>query len=74
MSLYGASASRFYNGFGQGRRLFEDQQTVEREYYRKTGIFQPLHIIAIRRDVMNANRGRAIAVESVLPRRQKENL
>ena len=38
------------------RRLFEDYQSVERDYYRKTRIFPPMHIIAIRRDVYERNR------------------
>jgi 4,5-dihydroxyphthalate decarboxylase len=45
-----------FNGSGKVRRLFEDYQTVEREYYRKTKIFPPMHIIAIRRDVYEKNR------------------
>jgi 4,5-dihydroxyphthalate decarboxylase len=38
------------------RRLFSDYASVEREYFRKTGIFPPMHIIAIRRDVYELNR------------------
>jgi 4,5-dihydroxyphthalate decarboxylase len=56
-ALYTARApSTFFNGSGKVRRLFEDYQTVEREYYRKTKIFPPMHIIAIRRDVYESNR------------------
>ena len=56
-ALYTARApSSFFNGSGKVRRLFEDYQTVEREYYRKTRIFPPMHIIAIRRDVYERNR------------------
>jgi 4,5-dihydroxyphthalate decarboxylase len=56
-ALYTARApSTFFNGSGKVRRLFEDHQAVEREYYRKTRIFPPMHIIAIRRDVYEKNR------------------
>jgi 4,5-dihydroxyphthalate decarboxylase len=56
-ALYTARApSTFFNGSRKVRRLFEDYRTVEREYYRKTKIFPPMHIIAIRRDVYERNR------------------
>jgi 4,5-dihydroxyphthalate decarboxylase len=56
-ALYTARApSTFFNGSGKVRRLFEDYRTIEREYYRKTRIFPPMHIIAIRRDVYERNR------------------
>lgn len=55
-ALYTARApSTFNNGSGKVRRLFGNYAAVEREYYRKTGIFPPMHIIAIRRDVYDAN-------------------
>jgi 4,5-dihydroxyphthalate decarboxylase len=56
-ALYTARApSTFGNGSGKVRRLFPDYAAVEREYYRKTGIFPPMHIVAIRRDVYEKNR------------------
>jgi 4,5-dihydroxyphthalate decarboxylase len=55
-ALYTARApSTFGNGSGKVRRLFGNYAAVEREYYQKTGIFPPMHIIAIRRDVYDAN-------------------
>jgi 4,5-dihydroxyphthalate decarboxylase len=55
-ALYTARApSTFNNGSGKVRRLFVDYAAVEREYYRKTKIFPPMHIIAIRRDVYDKN-------------------
>jgi 4,5-dihydroxyphthalate decarboxylase len=56
-ALYTARApSTFLNGSGRVRRLFEDYAAVEREYYRKTKIFPPMHIVAIRRDIYEQNR------------------
>jgi 4,5-dihydroxyphthalate decarboxylase len=36
---------------GNVRRLFEDTQAAEREYYERTRIFPIMHVIAIRREV-----------------------
>jgi 4,5-dihydroxyphthalate decarboxylase len=72
-ALYTARApSTFYNGSGKVRRLFEDYPAVEREYYRKTKIFPPMHIIAIRRDVYERNRWVAQSLLKAFVAAQKE--
>jgi 4,5-dihydroxyphthalate decarboxylase len=72
-ALYTARApSTFVNGSTKVRRLFEDYQTVEREYYRKTKIFPPMHIIAIRRDVYERNRWVAQSLLKAFVAAQKE--
>lgn len=72
-ALYTARApSTFCNGSGKVRRLFEDHQAVEREYYRRTRIFPPMHIIAIRRDFYEQNRWIAQSLCKAFIAAQKE--
>jgi 4,5-dihydroxyphthalate decarboxylase len=44
------------------RRLFDDPMPVELDYYAKTKIFPPMHIIAIKRPVARANPGLTMAM------------
>jgi 4,5-dihydroxyphthalate decarboxylase len=37
------------------KRLFEDYETEEREYFRRTGIFPIMHVVVVRSDVYEAN-------------------
>ena len=48
--------SSFRTGGGRIKRLFENYVDVERQYFRSTGIFPIMHVVAIRRDVYEANR------------------
>jgi 4,5-dihydroxyphthalate decarboxylase len=46
----------FREGSPRIRRLFADYREVEREYYERTGFFPIMHMVAVRRDVYEANR------------------
>ena len=41
----------FYAADGNMVRLIPDYRRAEQEYYRRTGIFPPHHIVGVRRDV-----------------------
>ncbi|MGH3211050.1 MAG: hypothetical protein ACRDNO_25160 [Trebonia sp.] len=48
-AIYSAGEPAGFGALPQLGRLFEDFQTVEADYYRKTGIFPIMHVIAVRR-------------------------
>jgi 4,5-dihydroxyphthalate decarboxylase len=47
--------STFTHGSGTVKRLFEDYQAVEREYFLRTRIFPIMHTVVIRRDLYEKN-------------------
>ena len=56
-ALYTArTPSSFSNADGKVKRLFENFQSIEREYFRRTRIFPIMHTVAIRREVYERNR------------------
>jgi len=56
-ALHAARApSTLYTRPNDVRRLFPDSPAIERAYFAKTGIFPIMHVIALRRDVYEANR------------------
>ncbi len=47
--------STFADGSGRVTRLFPDPGTAERDYYQRTRIFPIMHIVAIKREIVDAN-------------------
>lgn len=45
----------FLEGHPDVKRLFPDFRSAERDYYSKTGVFPIMHVVAIRKDVVEAN-------------------
>src|SRR5262245_13865104 len=52
----------FINGHPNVRRLFPDYRTVERDYYRRTGIFPIMHAVGIKRELLVKHRWLAASV------------
>ena len=53
------------------RRLFDEPKRVELDYYRRTGIFPPMHILAVKRPLANQNPGLAKALFDAFAQAQK---
>jgi 4,5-dihydroxyphthalate decarboxylase len=71
-ALYTARAPSTFGTSDQVLRLFPDFQTVEQEYFRKTRIFPPMHIIAIRRELYEQHRWIAQSLYKAFVAAQKD--
>ena len=49
--FHAATPAAFLQGDPRISRLFEDPRAVEQDYYKRTGIFPIMHVLAIRRDI-----------------------
>jgi len=55
-AIYSPRAPEGFEPGGPIRRLFADSRAAEVDYFRETGIFPTMHVVAIRRDVYEENR------------------
>ena len=63
--------SSFLTGSGKVKRLFEDYEQVERNYFKETKMFPIMHTVAIRREVYEANRWVARSMMKALEESQR---
>lgn len=63
--------SSYLNGSGNVKRLFEDYERVERDYFRSTSVFPIMHTVVIRRDVYEENRWVAQSLMKALTESQE---
>ena len=63
--------SSFLTGGGKVKRLFEDYEQVERNYFKETKMFPIMHTVAIRREVYEANRWVARSMMKALEESQR---
>lgn len=64
--------STFYSAPDKVRRLFADFVPVEQDYYRRTGIFPIMHVVAIRREIYEANRWIARSLQKAFEEAQRK--
>jgi len=71
-ALYTARTPSTFRPGGRVRRLFENYQDVEREYFRTTNIFPIMHTVVIRRDIYERHRWVAQSLCKAFARAQRE--
>jgi 4,5-dihydroxyphthalate decarboxylase len=69
-ALYTARAPSTWPSASVGR-LFEDPMQAELDYFSKTGIFPPMHVVAVKRQLAEANPGLMMAVFDAFAQAQK---
>ena len=72
--LAARSPSPFIQGSAHVRRLFENFVEVEKDYFKRTGIFPIMHTVAIRRSVYDANPWVAVSLYKAFIEAQRVSL
>lgn len=70
--LYPEIPQQFHAGTGELRRLFEDSMAAEEQYFRDTGIFPLMHVVVVRRDVLERNPWAARSLFDAFVRSKRE--
>ncbi len=55
LSITAIEPKAYTDGHPKIRRLFSNVRAVEKEYYKKTGVFPIMHVVAVRKDFADAN-------------------
>lgn len=71
-ALYTARQPSTYDPGGKVRRLFEDFETVERDYFERTGIFPIMHTIVLRRELYEDKRWIAQSLQKAFQQAQRK--
>lgn len=60
--------SAFFNREVDVVRMFEDYAAVERDYYRRTGLFPIMHVVGVRRDLVESDPTLCLGVSAAFER------
>lgn len=71
-ALYTARAPSTYVEGGSVTRLFDDPMSADMAYYEMTGIYPPMHVLCVKREIAAANPGLTRALFDAFTKAQEE--